>query len=63
MQTSDHPAAAHSAASSEPAAKATPAAPTTTSASVTYACPMHPEVTSDKKGRCPKCNIFLEPKK
>ena len=30
---------------------------------VTYVCPMHPEVTSDKKGRCPKCNMFLEPKK
>ena len=30
---------------------------------VTYVCPMHPEVTSDKKDRCPKCNMFLEPKK
>ncbi len=24
---------------------------------------MHPEVTSDKPGRCPKCNMFLEPVK
>ncbi len=32
-------------------------------ARVTYVCPMHPEVTSDQKGRCPKCNMFLEPKK
>jgi hypothetical protein len=32
-------------------------------ATVTYVCPMHPEVTSDKKDRCPKCNMFLAPKK
>ena len=24
---------------------------------VTYTCPMHPEVTSDKPGKCPKCGI------
>lgn len=24
-----------------------------------YACPMHPEVTSDKLGRCPKCGMDL----
>ncbi|MGZ9899752.1 efflux RND transporter periplasmic adaptor subunit [Shewanella gaetbuli] len=24
-----------------------------------YICPMHPEVTSDQEGRCPKCNMFL----
>ena len=28
----------------------------------TYMCPMHPEVTSDEPGRCPKCKMFLEPK-
>ena len=28
-------------------------------ASVVYACPMHPEVTSDKPGTCPKCGMTL----
>jgi len=27
-----------------------------------YTCPMHPEVTSDKPGICPKCGMALEPK-
>ena len=26
----------------------------------TYSCPMHPEVTSDKPGKCPKCGMDLE---
>ena len=26
---------------------------------VTYACPMHPEVTSQESGRCPKCGMKL----
>ena len=26
---------------------------------VTYACPMHPEITSDQPGRCPKCGMKL----
>ena len=28
-----------------------------------YTCPMHPEVTSDKPGSCPKCKMDLELKK
>lgn len=33
--------------------------PTTTESKVTYTCPMHPEVTSDKPGKCPKCGMDL----
>ena len=28
-------------------------------AAVSYACPMHPEVTSDQPGRCPQCGMKL----
>lgn len=28
---------------------------------VIYSCPMHPEVTSTKRGRCPKCGMDLRP--
>lgn len=31
--------------------------------STIYTCPMHPEVTSDKPGECPKCGMNLVPKK
>lgn len=29
------------------------------SAEVLYTCPMHPDVTSDKPGKCPKCGMTL----
>jgi hypothetical protein len=28
-----------------------------------YTCEMHPEVVSDKLGKCPKCGMNLVPKK
>jgi hypothetical protein len=30
---------------------------------VIYTCPMHPEVQSDKPGKCPKCGMTLVVKK
>jgi hypothetical protein len=27
-----------------------------------YTCPMHPEVISDRPGKCPKCGMTLVPK-
>lgn len=29
---------------------------------VSYTCPMHPDVTSNKPGKCSKCGMFLEAK-
>jgi FtsP/CotA-like multicopper oxidase with cupredoxin domain len=36
-----------------------PAAMPADAGPVTYTCPMHPEVTSDEPGRCPKCGMKL----
>jgi protein SCO1 len=33
---------------------------TSSSSSTRYVCPMHPEVTSKKRGRCPKCGMNLK---
>jgi heavy metal-binding protein len=32
---------------------------TLTDQQAVYSCPMHPEVTSDKPGKCPKCGMTL----
>ena len=34
-----------------------------TEATKTYTCSMHPEVISDKPGKCPKCGMELTEKK
>ena len=34
-----------------------------TEATKTYTCSMHPEVISDKPGKCPKCGMNLIEKK
>ena len=44
----------HSMSSSRPAAS---------QHAVLYTCVMHPEVVSDKPGKCPKCGMKLVPKK
>jgi len=36
-----------------------PTAPQTGTEPTVYACPMHPDVTSDQPGRCPKCGMKL----
>lgn len=45
--------------------RAAPAPPADESASgdAVYACPMHPEFTSNAPGTCLKCNMKLVPKK
>lgn len=41
----------------------TTAKPQPAAQAVVYTCPMHPEVTSDKPGSCPKCGMTLVKKK
>ena len=37
-----------------------PAAPISSKPATVYSCPMHPEVKSDKLGKCPKCSMTLQ---
>lgn len=39
-----------------------PAAPSSSASKTVYTCTMHPEVTSEKPGKCPKCGMKLVPK-
>jgi hypothetical protein len=36
-----------------------PSGSATQPAAAIYTCPMHPEVTSDRPGTCPKCGMAL----
>ena len=56
----------HSPTADRSSATTTPTAPRGSGATVggtVYTCPHHPEVTSDRPGECPKCNMKLVAKK
>lgn len=38
-------------------------APSQKDSADSYTCPMHPEIVSDKPGRCPRCGMNLEKKR
>ena len=59
----DHQHQYQGGASASPMEMTDAGAPSAGSSSATvYTCMMHPEVTSDKPGRCPKCGMKLVPK-
>ena len=37
--------------------------PSAEKSAVSYTCPMHPEISSPKPGKCPKCGMKLIPRK
>src|SRR2546425_8227660 len=55
------PSAIAAAASPGPAPRATQQAPSlpTPDTETAYMCPMHPDYTSDKDGKCPRCGMNL----
>src|SRR5712691_9301418 len=55
------PSAIAAAASPRPAPRATRQAPSlpTPDTETAYMCPMHPDYTSDKDGKCPRCGMNL----
>lgn len=44
-----------------PATSEKPAGEAAKEEKAAYACPMHPEITSDKPGKCSICGMNLEP--
>ena len=42
---------------------ATPPSKSDTTGKYIYTCPMHPEIMTDKPGKCPKCGMTLVKKK